>query len=64
MSRVLIVAGLVLLAAGVALRLGVPLGRLPGDLVIEREHTTIYIPIATSIVASVVLTLIMYLARR
>ena len=64
MSRLLIVAGLLLLAAGVALRLGVPLGRLPGDIVIEREHTTIYIPIATSIVASVVLTLIMYLARR
>lgn len=64
MSRLFIVLGVVLVVVGVALRLGVPLGRLPGDVVIEREHTTIYIPIATSIVASVVLTLIMYLARR
>ena len=46
-------------------RLGVSwLGRLPGDIVIQRDGFTFYLPIATSILVSVVLSLILYLLRR
>ena len=66
MSRFLIVAGSVLIVLGVAwpflARLG--LGRLPGDLRIEREDFGFYFPITTSIVVSLVLTLILWLLRR
>jgi hypothetical protein len=54
----------VLVAAGVAMKLGVPLGRLPGDIVIRREHTTFYFPIVTCILVSVVLSAVAWLLRR
>lgn len=57
MSRLLTIFGLVLVAVGVLwpviAKLG--LGRLPGDLVIERENFRLYIPIATSLLLSLVL---------
>lgn len=66
MSRTLIVLGLVLIAAGllwpVAQKLG--LGRLPGDIVVEREHFRFYFPILTSILVSIVLSLILWLLNR
>jgi len=66
MQRFLILSGVLLLALGLAWpllgRLG--LGRLPGDIVIERENFRLYIPIATSILASIVLTLLLWLFRR
>lgn len=62
----LIIAGLVLIAAGVlwffAERLG--LGRLPGDIVIERENFRLYLPIATSILISLLLTLVLWFINR
>ena len=64
MGRVLIVAGVVLLAVGLLIQAGVPLGRLPGDIVIRRGNSTFYFPIVTCIVASVVLTLLSALFRR
>ena len=64
MGRVLIVAGVVLLAVGLLVQAGVPLGRLPGDIVIRRGNSTFYFPIVTCIVASVVLTLLSALFRR
>jgi membrane protein implicated in regulation of membrane protease activity len=64
--RVLIVAGLILLAAGllwpVLTRLG--LGRLPGDISIERGNFRFYFPLVTSLVISVALTLLFWLFRR
>ena len=64
--RVLIVAGIVLLIAGLLwpylTRLG--FGRLPGDIVIERQNFRFYFPIVTSLVVSVVLTLLFWLFRR
>jgi hypothetical protein len=61
MSRFLIILGIILVAAGVLWpwlsRIG--LGRLPGDIVIEREHFRLYLPITTSILASIVLSLIL-----
>jgi hypothetical protein len=65
-SRWLIIFGVVLIAAGllwpVLQRLG--LGRLPGDIVIERENFRFYFPIVTSLVISVVLLLILWLLNR
>jgi hypothetical protein len=64
--RLLVVGGLLLLFVGLAWpwfsRLG--LGRLPGDIVIHRENVHIYIPLATSLLISVVLTLLFWLMRK
>jgi len=64
--RILIVAGVVLIAAGLLwpliARLG--LGRLPGDIAIERDNFRFYFPVVTSLVISVVLTLLFWLFRR
>ena len=66
MSRTLIIIGLVIVAIGilwpVIAKLG--LGRLPGDVVIERENFRLYMPIATSILVSVVLSLVLWLFNR
>ena len=43
---------------------GVPLGRLPGDIVIRRGNFTLYFPLATGILVSVVLTILLALIRR
>ena len=64
MSRFFIVAGLVLVGIGLLIKMGVPIGRLPGDITIRREHSTFYFPIVTSIVISVVLSLLAALFRR
>ena len=64
MSRVLIVAGIVLVAVGVLVKFGLPIGRLPGDIVIRRGNSTLYFPVVTCILASVVLSLVGWLFRR
>jgi len=64
MARLLIIVGLVIAAIGVAMKLGVPIGRLPGDIVIERGGSTIYIPIVTCLLLSLVLSGIAMLFRR
>lgn len=65
LGRLLIVAGLVLIGAGVLLLVAGRLPRVPGDLVIERPHLTIYLPLGTMILLSVALTLILnFMARR
>jgi hypothetical protein len=66
MARWLIVLGLVLVVVGLLWpwlgKLG--LGRLPGDIVIERENFRLYLPITTSILVSIVLSLILWLLNR
>jgi hypothetical protein len=66
MSRGLIIFGIVLIAVGllwpVISKLG--LGRLPGDIVIERENFRLYVPLATSLIISVVLSLLLWLFNR
>ncbi len=66
MSRLLVIFGLVLVAVGVLwpviAKLG--LGRLPGDLVIERENFRLYIPIATSLLISLLLSLVLWFLNR
>ena len=67
LGRALMVAGLVLFVAGLALSLGprLPLiGRLPGDLVFRRGTFTFYLPVATCLILSLLLTLLLALLRR
>ena len=64
MGRLLLVAGVLIAAAGLVMMAGVPLGRLPGDIVFRRGGTTIYLPIVTCLVVSVVLSIVMALLRR
>ncbi|HEY9532649.1 MAG TPA: DUF2905 domain-containing protein [Burkholderiales bacterium] len=66
MGRWLVIFGLVLVALGLAwpliTKLG--LGRLPGDLRIEREGFGFYFPITTSLIVSIVISLLLWLFRR
>jgi hypothetical protein len=66
LGRLLLVIGLVLVVVGGLAALGVrlPFGRLPGDIAIEGERGGIYIPIATMIVVSLVLTVLVNLFLR
>ena len=64
MGRLLIVVGLVVVVAGVLIQLGVPIGRLPGDMSIRRGNFSFYFPLATSIVLSIILTLLFAFFRR
>lgn len=67
LGKTLILLGGVLVVVGVLLTLGgkLPwLGRLPGDIVIQRDNFTFYFPLATSILLSVVLSLLFMLFRR
>jgi Protein of unknown function (DUF2905) len=65
-SRLLIIFGVVLIGAGLLWPLIVKLGlgRLPGDIVIERENFRLYLPIGTSVLISVILSLILWLLNR
>ena len=67
-GKLLIVLGGILLLAGVVLvllgRTNLPIGRLPGDILYRGKNTTFYFPLATSIVLSVLLTLILYVVGR
>ena len=60
----LVGVGLLVALIGGLVWLGLPLGRLPGDIVIRRDQVTVYIPITTGILISVVLTVLGLLLRR
>ena len=64
MGRLLIVLGLVIAATGLLMTMGVPIGRLPGDFQVRRGNFSFYFPLATSVIASIVLTLLMWMFRR
>ncbi len=64
MGKLLVLVGLVIAAIGGAMMLGVPLGRLPGDIVVRKGAFTFYFPLATSVVLSVLLTFLLMLFRR
>lgn len=66
MGRWLIIFGVILIMAGLLWPLlqKIGLGRLPGDLVVERENFRLYFPIATSLIISVILTAILWLINR
>ena len=64
MGPTLIVVGLVVAAVGGLVWLGVPLGRLPGDIAIERAGFRLYVPITTSVLVSAAFMLVTWLLRR
>ena len=68
LGKLLIVLGIVLLGAGVVLtvlgRTNLPLGRLPGDIVYRGKNTTFYFPLATSLLVSVLLSIVLYVVGR
>jgi hypothetical protein len=67
-GKMLLGLGLVIVGIGLVLmlfgRANLPIGRLPGDILYRGKHTTFYFPLATSIVVSVVLSLVLYLVGR
>ena len=64
MGKLLVLVGLGIAGLGVLMMLGVPFGRLPGDIVFRRGNFTLYFPLVTSIVLSILLTLVFALFRR
>ncbi len=66
-GKVLILVGLLLVVLGVIFSLGAKiswLGQLPGDIIFRRGNLTVYFPLATSLLISVMLTLVLYLLKR
>ena len=67
-GKLLVVAGVVLVTAGLLVMLlgkaHLPIGRLPGDIVYRRKNTTLYFPLVTCIVLSVVLSVIAWVVGR
>jgi predicted MFS family arabinose efflux permease len=64
MGKTLVIIGVVVAGLGVLIMAGVPLGRLPGDMNVRRGSFTFYFPLATSILLSIILTLLMQWFRR
>ena len=67
LGKLLIAAGIVLVLAGIVVSAAgrIPwLGRLPGDILIRRENFTFYFPLASCVLLSVLISLILYLFRR
>lgn len=66
-GRSLIIIGILLILIGVIFSLSskIPfIGRLPGDIFIKRDNFTFYFPLATSIIISIIISLILYIFRR
>jgi hypothetical protein len=67
-GKVLVLLGVILAVAGLVMvllgRTSLPLGRLPGDILYRGKNTTFYFPLATSLLLSVVLSLVLYLIGR
>ncbi len=66
MQKTLILLGIAILAVGLLWPwLGkLPIGRLPGDIIIDRPHLKLYIPITTMIVVSLVISIILWLIKK
>jgi hypothetical protein len=67
-GKLLIFLGVVLVVVGVVVmllgRMHLPLGRLPGDFLYRGKNTTVYFPLATSLLVSVVLSIVLYVVSR
>jgi hypothetical protein len=61
LGGLLLVLGFIFILAGKA---NLPIGRLPGDIVYRGKNTTLYFPLATSILLSIILSLVLYLVNR
>jgi hypothetical protein len=67
-GRILVVAGLFMAIIGLLVmaisKIGIPFGRLPGDIVIHKKNFTFYFPLATSIILSVLFSILYYIISR
>jgi len=67
-GKLLVFLGALLVIAGIALmllgRTHLPMGRLPGDFLYRGKNTTVYFPLATCLIVSVVLSVVLYLLSR
>jgi hypothetical protein len=67
-GKLLVVVGAMLVVAGIVVmilgRMNLPLGRLPGDFLYRGKNTTVYFPLATSVVVSIVLSILVYVISR
>ena len=64
MGRTLILIGVVIVGVGVLISLGVPIGRLPGDIMIDRPGFRFFFPLTTMVIISVVISLILMFFRK
>jgi Protein of unknown function (DUF2905) len=68
LGKLLIIVGMALVVVGAAVmllgRMHLPLGRLPGDFLVRGKNTTVYFPLATSVLVSLVLSVVLYLVSR
>ena len=64
MGKLLFIAGLVIAGIGLLMMVGIPFGRLPGDIIIRKGSGTFYFPVITCIVLSIILTLLLSVFRR
>ena len=64
MGKVLVFVGLIVAGVGLLMMIGVPFGRLPGDVTWRRGNATFYFPLGTSILLSIILTLLLAILRR
>jgi Protein of unknown function (DUF2905) len=63
-AKLLVLLGLAIAGFGLLMMLGLPIGRLPGDIIVKRDNFSFYFPITTSIVLSIILTLVFAFFRR
>ncbi|MEI0530148.1 DUF2905 domain-containing protein [Brachyspira pilosicoli] len=63
-AKMLIAIGIIAIIIGILILLKIPIGKLPGDIVIKRENFTFAFPIVTSILASIILSLIMWIISK
>ena len=64
MGKTLVLVGLGIAALGLLVMIGVPFGRLPGDIYVRRGSFSFYFPLATSIIVSILLTLLLSFFKR
>jgi hypothetical protein len=68
LGKLLVIFGAMLAVAGIAVMLlarwHIPLGRLPGDFLYRGKHTTVYFPLVTSLIVSVVVSILLYAVSR
>ena len=64
MGKLLVFLGRGIAGLGLLMMLGLPIGRLPGDIYVKRDGFSFYFPLTTSIILSIVLTLVLAFFRR
>ena len=64
MGKTLVIVGLIIAGFGLLVMVGVPIGRLPGDFYVKRGNFSFYFPLASSIIVSIILTLLLAFFRR